>query len=145
MKKILKHALRRKTNIWLSFCLSCHILLFLFVKLTNSLPVTNDAVVGGKSNDEDERVDNNSGLCQSYHGTVCSQYIKNMSIYIEPGVSQEMIESKIQAAFTVVATSPDVSAQCHRFAIPSLCFAAFPLCDEFSATPRPRKVCVVSH
>lgn len=128
-----------------SFCL-LHILDIIVVLTAihrlfeNSLPVTNDAVVGAKNHDdEDGRPEVDSGLCQPYHGVVCSQYIKNMSIYLEPGVSQDMIEQKIQAAFTVVATSPDVSAQCHRFAIPSLCFAAFPLCDDFSEEPKPRK------
>ena len=103
--------------------------------------MTNDAVVGGKSTHiEDDGRSDETGICQPYHGTVCSQFIKNMSIFLEPGVSQDTIERKIQEAFTVVATSPDVSAQCHRFAIPSLCFAAFPLCDESSLEPKPRKV-----
>lgn len=51
-----------------------------------------------------------------------------------------MIEEKLSAAFSVVATSHDVSLQCHRYAISSLCFYSFPLCEEGFAEQKPRKV-----
>jgi len=81
------------------------------------------------------------GICQPYRGQICSQYIGNMSIFVPAGRSQDVMEVKMTQAFSVVATSQDISPLCHRFAIPSLCFVAFPLCDEMSIEARPRKVC----
>ena len=34
-----------------------------------------------------------------------------------------------------------MSQSCAEFAVPSLCFAAFPLCDDQSGKPVPRKLC----
>lgn len=51
------------------------------------------------------------------------------------------MEEKLTAAFTVIATSQDVSEECHKYAIRSLCFFAFPLCDLDSPYPVPRQVC----
>ena len=108
-------------------------------------------VTGPRSSDSSESYSDNSGknrnneneltgFCEPYRGSVCSQFIGNASIYVLNPYSQDQVEAKLSAAFTVVATSHDVSPQCHRFAIPSLCFGAFPLCDEYSHDPRPRKV-----
>ena len=80
------------------------------------------------------------GTCEPYRGTACEQYIKNMSIFVDSRSGQDVIESKIRDAFTVVASSQDVSPQCHRFAIPSLCLSAFPPCDDAASEARPRKV-----
>ncbi|KAG0431214.1 hypothetical protein HPB47_021989, partial [Ixodes persulcatus] len=54
------------------------------------------------------------------------------------------MEEKLAAAFTVIATSQDVSPQCHKYAIPSLCFFAFPPCEPGAPggrAPEPRSVC----
>lgn len=53
------------------------------------------------------------------------------------------MEQKLTAAFSVVALSEDVSLQCNRYAISSLCYYVFPLCEEdlVSIRPIPRKVC----
>lgn len=81
-----------------------------------------------------------AGFCQPYRGSVCSQFIGNASIYVTSHRSQQIMEEKLSSVFTVVATSHDVSPACHRFAIPSLCFSAFPLCDEDAREPKARKV-----
>lgn len=116
----------------------------------NSLAATggNEMVTGTREseipssngNNRNEITEELTGFCEPYRGSVCSQFIGNSSIYVQSPYSQDQVESKLAAAFTVVATSHDVSPQCHRFAIPSLCFGAFPLCDEYSHDPRPRKV-----
>ena len=80
------------------------------------------------------------GVCEPYRGSACEQYIKNMTIYVESRQGQEAIERKIASAFTVVESSQDVSPQCHRFAIPSLCLSAFPPCDDMVGEAKPRKV-----
>lgn len=47
----------------------------------------------------------------------------------------------ISAALGVIAHSNDLSQKCQKYAVPSLCHYAFPLCDETSLTPRPRQIC----
>ena len=37
--------------------------------------------------------------------------------------------------------SRDLSQSCAEYAVPSLCFAAFPLCDDQSGKPVPRQLC----
>nr|XP_042903811.1 inactive tyrosine-protein kinase transmembrane receptor ROR1 isoform X1 [Parasteatoda tepidariorum] len=81
------------------------------------------------------------GFCQLYRGVTCVQYIGNRSVYVKPPLTLSLMEEKLTAAFTVVATSHDVSDECHKYAIPSLCFFAFPLCDTDSPYPIPRQVC----
>ena len=47
----------------------------------------------------------------------------------------------ITAAVGVIAHSNDLSARCQKYAIPSICHYAFPLCDDTSKIPRPRQIC----
>ena len=47
----------------------------------------------------------------------------------------------VLAAFTVIATSTDLSLQCGEYAIPSLCYNAFPLCDDSGRKPKAREIC----
>lgn len=69
------------------------------------------------------------------------QFIGNRTVYVKPSNSLSIMEEKLTAAFTVIATSHDVSEECHKYAIRSLCFFAFPLCDVDSPYPVPRQVC----
>ena len=80
-----------------------------------------------------------SGYCQQYHGTVCSEYIGSNYIYISEGLSHEYIERKLQGVFTAIAASQQMSPECAEFALPSICLSTFPICDQ--KTQKPRKIC----
>lgn len=80
------------------------------------------------------------GMCQQYRGSACSQFLQNHSIYVRNEYWQQIMDEKLLAAFTVIVHSPDVSVQCHRYAISSLCFHVFSLCDDTVPHPHPRKV-----
>ncbi|GAB6022302.1 hypothetical protein CHUAL_006423 [Chamberlinius hualienensis] len=81
------------------------------------------------------------GLCQSYRGTTCAKFVGNKTIHVKTAMSQSEIEEKLVAAFTVIASSGDLSKKCAEYAIPSLCYHAFPLCDEISGQPIPKPIC----
>ncbi|XP_013791966.1 inactive tyrosine-protein kinase transmembrane receptor ROR1-like [Limulus polyphemus] len=80
------------------------------------------------------------GICQVYRSATCSKFLTNKTVFVSSIHSQGIMEEKLAAAFSVIASSQDVSSECHKYAIPSLCFYAFPLCDNAS-TPKPRHVC----
>ena len=80
-----------------------------------------------------------SGYCQQYHGTVCSEYIGSNYIYISEGLSHEYIERKLQGVFTAIAASQQMSPECAEFALPSICLSTFPICDQ--KNQKPRKIC----
>ena len=80
-----------------------------------------------------------SGYCQQYYGSVCKDYIQGNFIYISEGLSQEYIEKKLAGVFSVITASPDLSDQCSRYALPSICLSTFALCDK--KTQKPRKIC----
>jgi hypothetical protein len=101
-----------------------------FPALGGSLPSVSD----------DKPMETGEGFCQVYRGVTCSQFIQNRTIFVRSMTSQGYMEEKLAAAFTVIATSQDVSLQCHRYAISSLCFFAFPLCDDDLLEPTPRQV-----
>lgn len=83
------------------------------------------------------------GLCQPYRGVACSQFLQNRSIYVRHHSWQMEMEQKLGQAFSVIASSPDISMQCNRYAVSSLCYYVFPLCEEPISSgmpPTPRKV-----
>lgn len=80
-------------------------------------------------------------ICEPYKGSVCSQYIKNATISVTSRTEQSYLESQLNNVLKHVATWRDISPQCHRFAMPLLCFTAFSLCtDEYLVESTPRKV-----
>ncbi|XP_059082576.1 tyrosine-protein kinase transmembrane receptor Ror-like [Tigriopus californicus] len=80
-----------------------------------------------------------AGNCQPYVGTVCAKYIQQEYVFVSAGLSQTYVEQKLQAAFSVITMSPDLSSDCSPYAVPSICLATFPLCDRH--TEKPRKLC----
>ena len=107
------------------------------------------------------------GFCQVYRGATCSKFLANRTIFVQSSLTQGIVEEKLAAAFTVIAHSGymsfyplqrratyvlcaitsdwmccrDLSQSCAEFAVPSLCFAAFPLCEDQSGKPVPRQLC----
>ncbi|XP_046446105.1 inactive tyrosine-protein kinase transmembrane receptor ROR1-like isoform X5 [Daphnia pulex] len=81
------------------------------------------------------------GFCQVYRGATCSKFLANRTIFVQSSLTQGIVEEKLAAAFTVIAHSGDLSQSCAEFAVPSLCFAAFPLCDDQGGKPVPRQLC----
>uniref|UniRef100_T1KPM7 Receptor protein-tyrosine kinase n=2 Tax=Tetranychus urticae TaxID=32264 RepID=T1KPM7_TETUR len=80
--------------------------------------------------------------CSLYVGKLCSQFIGNRSIYLESEISQEILEENLAVLFEMIATSHQISHQCHRFAISSVCFYNFPVCrTEPSGQLGIRKIC----
>ncbi|XP_046670353.1 tyrosine-protein kinase transmembrane receptor Ror-like isoform X1 [Homalodisca vitripennis] len=79
-------------------------------------------------------------VCQLYRGQRCSQFVGNKSVYIQPGVTQAIIETKLNAAFVVISQSNDLSQGCEKYALPSLCYTAYPVCREDASLP-PRRIC----
>lgn len=52
----------------------------------------------------------------------------NMSVFITPDNTMELIEKKLAAAASVIKISPDISALCARFVWYSLCATVLPVC-----------------
>ena len=59
--------------------------------------------------------------------------------FVFVSTDQEYVEQKLAATFSVITSSPDMSARCAQFAIPAICHSTFPTCDM--DTNRPRKLC----
>jgi len=85
--------------------------------------------------------DDRTGYCQLYRGSACIKFLWNRTVHVISINSQAYIEEKLTAAFTVMAASSDLSRRCAEYAIPSLCYSAFPLCNENTSFPQPRQVC----
>ncbi|XP_065569518.1 tyrosine-protein kinase transmembrane receptor Ror-like isoform X2 [Artemia franciscana] len=81
------------------------------------------------------------GTCQLYKGTMCGQILANKNVFVPNGQTQKHIEEKLSSAFTVITRSGDISQSCAEFTVPALCYAAFPLCDDSSSRPMPRRLC----
>ncbi|XP_075228843.1 tyrosine-protein kinase transmembrane receptor Ror-like isoform X2 [Lycorma delicatula] len=78
--------------------------------------------------------------CEVYRGTHCSKFVGNHSVFIPGGTTQTLLENKIKAAFMVISHSKDVTPSCGKYALPSLCYSAFPICREDHSS-HPRRVC----
>lgn len=67
-------------------------------------------------------------ICQEYVGKVCSPHLKGQFVYIPYDTSQNALEDKLLKAFQVTKYSNDISSNCERYALPSLCYSTFPIC-----------------
>ncbi|XP_064607266.1 inactive tyrosine-protein kinase transmembrane receptor ROR1-like isoform X2 [Liolophura sinensis] len=92
------------------------------------------------SDNDDRRTPgyNSAGFCQPYRGATCSKFVGNKSIFVTSRTMQNSNEQRFIAAFTIMSK---LSKSCHEYAIPSLCYHAFPLCDDQGEQQRPRKIC----
>ncbi|VDI01375.1 Hypothetical predicted protein, partial [Mytilus galloprovincialis] len=70
--------------------------------------------------------DDSNGFCQPFRGNMCARFIGNQTIYVNSEYAQGVKEEKFIAAFTVIAASSDMSAECQKYAIEFLCFYTFP-------------------
>ncbi|CAH1391097.1 unnamed protein product [Nezara viridula] len=80
------------------------------------------------------------GICELYHGKLCSEYLANKTVYIPNHSKQVDLEEKLKSAFSVVTLSSDLSKTCQAYAVPSLCYAAFAVCRDEPTEP-PRYIC----
>ncbi|ESO86644.1 hypothetical protein LOTGIDRAFT_51609, partial [Lottia gigantea] len=93
------------------------------------------------SNGGKDDIDQGDGFCQVHRGSTCSKYVGNKSIYVSTKFTQGLREERFIAAFAVIGSSNHLSKECQTFAIPSLCYHAFPLCDDSRGKPRPKQIC----
>lgn len=81
------------------------------------------------------------GSCLLFQGIPCAKFLANKSIYVSDKNDLVEIEKAYTVAVTMIGQSNDLSPNCHKFAILSLCYHAFPLCDTTSSVPKPRLLC----
>ncbi|XP_072393003.1 tyrosine-protein kinase transmembrane receptor Ror-like isoform X2 [Diabrotica undecimpunctata] len=96
---------------------------------TFSTPIEFDLDSNGKFTENIPKIYNSSQpLCQLYTGHKCRRQLSGKFVFVQPPYSQKDIEDKLEAAFLVISQSNDISPICNKFAEPSVCFSAFPLC-----------------
>lgn len=96
---------------------------------TFSTPIQFDLDSNGKLTENVPKTYNSSEpLCQMYTGQRCRRHLAGKYVFVQPPYSQKEVEDKLDAAFLVISQSNDISTICSKFAEPSVCFSAFPLC-----------------
>ncbi|XP_030760260.1 tyrosine-protein kinase transmembrane receptor Ror isoform X1 [Sitophilus oryzae] len=103
---------------------------------TFSTSITYDLDSTGKVVDSDSTVEvdrtviynGSEPFCQLYRGQVCKNFLAGQYVFVQPPYTMEDIENKLFNAFAVILRSNDISQSCNKFARPSICFSAFPLC-----------------
>ncbi|XP_020611795.1 inactive tyrosine-protein kinase transmembrane receptor ROR1-like isoform X2 [Orbicella faveolata] len=79
------------------------------------------------------------GMCESYRGDACAEFIGNQSIWVQYRIRhQQTIEKQLSSALTVIRTLNQMSERCTRFGIPAMCFHLFPTCDARTQDSKPR-------
>ncbi|OQV11775.1 Tyrosine-protein kinase transmembrane receptor ROR2 [Hypsibius exemplaris] len=81
------------------------------------------------------------GVCQPYKGTACAKFLHNATVFTSGQQTINEIEEGLMAAFSMVPKHTELSSQCTEYAVPSLCYHMFPVCDGDSAKKRPRQMC----
>lgn len=80
--------------------------------------------------------DGSQAFCQRYSGKVCSHLLGDRYVFVQPPMTQERIEESLSQTLLVVSQSNDMSLGCSHYAIPSLCYSAFPLCLDHAEVNR---------
>ncbi|XP_064625462.1 inactive tyrosine-protein kinase transmembrane receptor ROR1-like isoform X3 [Lineus longissimus] len=99
----------------------------------------------GKNNqpkiDEVDKKDQ-SGFCQPYLGATCGKYLKGKDIFVTSKYEQGHNDERLTAAIAMIAASSQtrLSEYCGRYAIQSLCYFTFPMCDLTVNPPRPLRI-----
>ena len=90
-------------------------------------------------------VENNDdkGTCEPYRGSICAGVISSeYTIFSTASNQQEQIEERLKAILpSLSGRANNLSNKCSTFALPSLCFFAFPLCDRVKQ--QPKQICRV--
>ena len=81
------------------------------------------------------------GMCQPYKGTACAKFLQNTTVFTSGTQSIAQIEEGLMAAFSLVPKQTDLSTQCAEYAVPSLCYHMFPVCDEHGPKRSHRQLC----
>jgi len=76
-----------------------------------------------------------------YQGSHCSKYLQGQNVYIPANSSQALIEGNLSSAFKVITRSTDMTPGCAKYALPSICHTAYPLCRKDRTIPKPLLVC----
>ncbi|XP_060534424.1 tyrosine-protein kinase transmembrane receptor Ror-like isoform X2 [Cylas formicarius] len=99
---------------------------------TFSAPIQFDLDSTGKLTDEniEKTIPYNATepFCQVYQGGVCNDWLAGKYVFVQPPYTQGEIENKLFSSLAVISRSNDISQSCSKFAQPSICFSAFPLC-----------------
>ncbi|XP_024080556.1 tyrosine-protein kinase transmembrane receptor Ror-like isoform X2 [Cimex lectularius] len=94
----------------------------------------------GLSSSEIRLPDIDKNRCEEYKGKLCASVLANKTVYIPASHTQEELERKLELAFGVVKNSEDLSKTCEPFAVPTLCYVAFSICQD-SVTQVPKQIC----
>ena len=76
-----------------------------------------------------------SDPCQSYDGTLCSEYFGKEYIFVREDSNQKYIEEQLNKALNTIS----FSNSCSPYAKKALCMATLPLCNE--RTQEPIQIC----
>nr|XP_022920470.1 tyrosine-protein kinase transmembrane receptor Ror-like [Onthophagus taurus] len=100
------------------------------VPLINENLTMLNQIVDDNSNEVPKKTDVDEPFCQSYTGPTCQFYLGNQYVFVQPPHTLQSIEESLKAAYLVVSQSNDISVECSKFVLPSLCYSAFPLCKN---------------
>lgn len=77
------------------------------------------------------------GLCETYRGQACAEYIGNQSVWVHYLGHQQTVDGELGIALSVIKTNDHMSASCAKYGIPAMCYHIFPTCDAKSLGPKP--------
>ncbi|XP_071851463.1 inactive tyrosine-protein kinase transmembrane receptor ROR1-like isoform X3 [Apostichopus japonicus] len=88
----------------------------------------------------DNAIPSEEGMCLNYLGSTCANFLKNNTIYMTSLLAQGELEKQLTTAFLAIVDN--LTQECQNYAIPSLCFFAFPQCDKLpNGVPQRRQLC----